>query len=66
VPTTNMATTRQFLRDYLSPKRSLGCHNLTRMAENQCSTADIMCDYMASDDGEDCSGHGICDSKVTG
>lgn len=63
---TNMATTRQFLRDYISPKRALGCYNLTRSAISQCSTADLMCDYMASPDGDDCSGNGVCDSKVTG
>ena len=32
VPTTNMAATRAFLRDYLSEKRALGCYNAKRQA----------------------------------
>ena len=70
VPTTNMATTRQFLRDYLSPQRELGCYNDKRKAANGCSTADIMCDFMSvPSEGTiplACSGHGSCDSKFSG
>ena len=66
VPTTNMPATRAFLRDYLSSARALGCYNATREA-NKCSSADIMCSYLRNEtSGQDCSGHGSCDSVVTG
>ena len=48
VPTTNMITTRAFMRDYLSEKRALGCYNATRQSSN-CSTADLMCAHLRDD-----------------
>lgn len=64
VPWTNMATSRQFLKDYLNVQK-LGCYNATRQA-NQCSTADIMCSYMANLNGDICSNNGVCDAVLTG
>lgn len=67
VPTTNMAATRQFLRDYISPARALGCWNADRNRINQCSTADIMCKYTKNATfGLECMGNGNCDSAITG
>jgi len=54
VPTTNMAATRAFLRDYISDKRALGCYNTNRQS-NACSTADLMCAYLKDEvTGKDC------------
>ena len=67
VPSTNMKATRQFLQDYLSPARALGCYNATRELVSKCSTADIMCSYMKnSTSGNDCMDNGVCDAMVTG
>ena len=67
MPTTNMAASRQFLRDYISPVRALGCWNADRNRINQCSTADIMCSYTKNATfGLQCMGNGNCDSAFTG
>ena len=67
VPTTNMAASRQFLKDYISPKRALGCWNADRNRINQCSTADIMCGYTKNATfGLECMGNGNCDSALSG
>ena len=66
VAMTNMPASRAFLRDYISDKRALGCYNATRQFNN-CSTADLMCAHLRDDaTGQDCSGHGTCDSMITG